>query len=128
MRPEPNIIVDKYRASHPAYPDTEFGESCGYFVIEKFNPATMRNERLTIISSGKLWKKGEWEHVSVSVYNRCPTWEEMCFVKRLFWDDEETVIQFHPPASKYVNRHEFCLHLWKQIGVTVETPPTNLIG
>lgn len=118
MRPEPNILVDKYRSSHPAYPDTEFGESCGYFTIGP----------IKIISSGKQWKKGEWEHVSVSLPDRCPTWEEMCLVKRLFWDDEETVIQFHPPASQYVNRHEFCLHLWKQIGVTVATPPTNLIG
>lgn len=25
----------------------------------------------------------EWEHVSVSIRHRCPTWEEMCFYKGL---------------------------------------------
>lgn len=36
-----------------------------------------------------------WEHVSVSPKNqkRCPTWEEMCAVKNLFFEPEETVIQ-----------------------------------
>jgi hypothetical protein len=52
----------------------------------------------------------------------------MCFVKDLFWDEEECVVQFHPPKSKYVNHHTRCLHLWKQIGVVVPMPPTKLIG
>ena len=27
---------------------------------------------------------GGWEHVSVSLRNRCPTWDEMCLVKDIF--------------------------------------------
>lgn len=56
-----------------------------------------------------------WDHVSVSLPDskRTPTWDEMCFVKSLFWDDEETVIQYHPRKSDYVNCHNHCLHLWK---------------
>lgn len=62
-----------------------------------------------------------WDHVSVSVLDtesqmhpdRCPTWEEMVFVKNVFWDKEEEVIQFHPRQSEYVNNHEFVLHLWR---------------
>ncbi len=54
-----------------------------------------------------------WEHVSVSLTTRCPTWEEMCFIKDLFWGAEACVIQFHPPESEYVNNHSFCLHLWR---------------
>lgn len=54
-----------------------------------------------------------WEHVSVSLHTRCPNWREMCFVKDLFWDEEEEVIQLHPKKSQYVNVHEFCLHMWK---------------
>src|SRR5215218_9591845 len=46
-----------------------------------------------------------WEHVSVSTPYRTPTWEEMCRVKELFWDDTETVVQFHPPKASYVNNH-----------------------
>src|ERR1700679_2099300 len=32
-----------------------------------------------------------WRHVSVSVENdrRCPTWQIMCKVKDLFWDDTD---------------------------------------
>src|SRR5580704_1213607 len=46
-----------------------------------------------------------WEHVSISTARRTPNWQEMCFVKALFWEPEETVIQFHPPESSYVNNH-----------------------
>lgn len=68
-----------------------------------------------------------WEHVSVSLYNRLPTWDEMCLVKSLFWDEEETVIQFHPKKSQYVNQHPFCLHLWKKIGVDAELPNIAMV-
>ncbi len=69
-----------------------------------------------------------WEHVSVSLKNRTPNWKEMCFIKDLFWDEEETVVQFHPPRSQYVNQHPNCLHLWKPIGEIIKTPPSILVG
>ena len=69
-----------------------------------------------------------WEHVSVSLTDRCPTWEEMCFVKKLFWDDTDCVVQYHPPASEYVNCHPYCLHLWRQIGVEFVLPPSYMVG
>ena len=50
-----------------------------------------------------------WEHVSVSFPNRCPNWREMCFIKSLFWDDEDVVVQYHPAKSAYVNVHDHCL-------------------
>lgn len=71
---------------------------------------------------------GNWEHVSVSLDNRCPTWEEMCLIKNVFWDDEDYVVQFHPPKSQYVNVHSFCLHMWRPAGRNFETPPTWMIG
>lgn len=67
---------------------------------------------------------GGWEHVSVSAQARCPTWEEMCFIKDLFWDAEDTVVQFHPKKSEYVNTHSNCLHLWKKVGSEFELPDT----
>lgn len=84
------------------------------------------------MSSGEARPDGSdglerWEHVSVSREDRCPTWEEMCMVKALFWEDEETVIQIHPPKSQYVNRHKFCLHLWRYVGVEQQLPPRHLI-
>lgn len=69
-----------------------------------------------------------WEHVSVSRQDRCPTWEEMCQVKDLFWDGEDCVIQFHPPESEYVNAHPRCLHLWRPIGVELPRPPSIMVG
>ena len=69
-----------------------------------------------------------WEHVSVSLLTRCPTWGEMCMIKDLFWDEEECVVQFHPPKSVYVNNHPNVLHLWKTKGKNIETPPTILVG
>ena len=42
---------------------------------------------------------GGWEHVSVTPCNQkrktCPTWEEMCQIKAMFFEPEETVIQYH---------------------------------
>lgn len=69
-----------------------------------------------------------WEHVSVSTKTRCPNWPEMCFIKDLFWGEDETVLQFHPRRSEYVNFHPYTLHLWKQVDVLVELPPALLIG
>ena len=66
--------------------------------------------------------------MSVSNQVRCPTWGEMCQVKELFWRDDETVVQFHPAKSEYVNDHSYCLHLWKQTGVDFVLPPSILVG
>ena len=70
-----------------------------------------------------------WEHVSVSLVDRCPTWQEMCFVKSLFWGDDDLVVQFHPPESEYVNSHPFCLHLWRRCDTNdfCETPNNLLV-
>lgn len=88
-------------------------------------PSTVRTRlALMIVASD-----GEgWEHVSVSTVVRTPTWEEMCFVKNLFWDEEDEVIQFHPKRSEYVNCHPHCLHMWKPVGKEILMPPTYLIG
>lgn len=82
--------------------------------------------KLQIIASDQ----GGWEHVSITINNahRCPTWEEMCFIKALFWNDDETVIQYHPSKSEYVNNHPFVLHLWKPIGVELPIPPSIFVG
>lgn len=54
-----------------------------------------------------------WEHVSIVLSaRRLPTWEEMCYVKDLFWEEEEMVVQIHPKKSEYVNLTE-ALHLWR---------------
>lgn len=56
-----------------------------------------------------------FEHVSIELYaRRLPTWDEMCYVKEVFWDDEEKVVQVHPKKSEYINMTE-ALHLWRPV-------------
>ena len=66
---------------------------------------------------------GGWEHVSVSHHKRCPTWDEMCAIKDMFFNPEETVIQYHPAKSQYVNNHPNCLHLWRPLEQEIPCPP-----
>lgn len=75
------------------------------------------------------WGMG-WEHVSVSLPGRmkCPDWDEMCYIKGLCWNDNETVIQYHPSQKDYVNYHKFVLHLWRPIDIDFPKPPTIMIG
>ena len=68
-----------------------------------------------------------WEHVSVSPGSAqrkcCPTWDEMCAIKDMFFSEDERVMQFHPPKSEYINNYPYCLHLWKPIDTEIPHPP-----
>jgi len=114
--------LEKYRITSGPYM-TEEGDLFGMFFI----PFAFGKTPLKALSSNFDGSQ-EWEHVSVSLPNRCPTWEEMCFVKDLFWDKTQTVIQFHPPESEYVNNAKFCLHLWRNSKTETLTPPSILVG
>ena len=79
------------------------GIRCGYINLPS-------GVRASIVAGAN---EGGWEHVSISLLaRRLPTWEEMCYIKDLFWDEEEEVIQLHPKKSEYVNYVE-ALHLWR---------------
>ena len=71
---------------------------------------------------------GGWEHVSVSLHARCPSWGEMCLAKDLFWDADDCVMQLHPPKSEWINCHPFCLHLWRPTGKEIPRPPREFVG
>jgi hypothetical protein len=84
---------------------------------------------VAVVSDGHLW-----EHVSVSLgskkreVDRCPTWEEMCYVKKLFWSDDQAVMQLHVPSKEHVNQHNYCLHLWRPLDWEIILPPSYLVG
>lgn len=77
-----------------------------------------------------------WEHVSITLRDnkkgkfveRTPTWQEMCYLKDMFWSDDETVVQYHPPKSDYVNNHPYCLHLWRPTDIELPRPHKSLVG
>ena len=81
-----------------------------------------------IASDGALDDGQEWDHVSVSRPDRTPTWAEMCAIKALFWGDEDVVVQYHSPRSEWVNNHQYCLHMWRPVGVDVPRPPALMVG
>lgn len=96
--------------------------NCGAFLIPHPNPIS------TLTLAAIASSQGGWEHVSVSLPSRCPTWEEMAYVKGLFWEDTDCVIQYHPPRTDYVNNHRYCLHMWRPTGVDLPRPPTWMVG
>lgn len=73
------------------------------------------------------WGAG-WEHCSVSIPTRCPSWEQMCVMKELFWGDDEECMQLHPSKKDYVNNMPYCLHIWKPINEKIPMPPSIMVG
>ena len=74
---------------------------------------------------------GGWDHVSVTYSNpkkkACPTWEQMCAIKNMFFEDEEDAIEYHPKKSEYVNVHPYCLHIWRPNNNELEVPPIWMV-
>lgn len=73
---------------------------------------------------------GGWEHASICPERRSytPSWDDMCMLKDLIWNDEEAVIQVHPPKSQYVNNMNNCLHLWRCTYKETVLPPSCFVG
>lgn len=99
---------------------SEEGDPFGAFSIPAAKGPCRRRLRVIACDGAEVG----WEHVSVSVDSaKCPTWEEMCFIKDLFWNKDEWVIQFHPNEKDYINIHPGVLHLWKPVNANLPTPP-----
>jgi hypothetical protein len=99
----------------------------GFFVFPHYR---IHGYEIRCMSSNGLG----WDHVSVTVAaknqnsTRCPTWEEMCWVKDQFWNKDEVVWQYHPAESNYVSDHHFCLHLWSKQNFEMPTPDPIMVG
>lgn len=107
--------------------ESSYGDRWGDFAIR------FRGLTLTVIASdgdhmaAGLPKEYAWEHVSVSLPNRCPNWLEMDFVCRLFWAEDETVMQLHAPRSEHINIHPHVLHLWRPLLAEIPRPPAACV-
>lgn len=119
---------EQYRDTTDPTFATIAGQPFGHFVF--FVDAKRRFQCHVIASSGD--ELVQWEHVSVRVMNEqgknfTPPWDLMCAVKDMFWDEEETVMQLHPPKSQYVNTHPNVLHLWRHKFFQIPIPPKELV-
>lgn len=103
----------------------------GAFIIPSKKRVKGNRLYFQVIASDGL----DWEHVSVTALNKklffvkqTPTWSEMCYLKNMFWDQTETVMQLHPSVDEYVNNHHYCLHMWRPTKVEIPIPPSELVG
>jgi hypothetical protein len=113
--------LEKYRVLSGVY-SSRPGEQEGVFVV----PGPCGRDLLVGAVLGDA--ECPWDHVSVSLRNRYPNWPEMCFIKSRFWDDEETVIQFHPLQSTWFKNFPFRLHWWRPLAAEIPLPPTETEG
>lgn len=128
MRRNPTKRIEHRRiTTGPLASDQIWGANGAFLILH--NGVTLKVVASDASEWGSAGLPGKpWEHVSVSVQSRCPTWEEMDYVKQLFWRDDETVIQLHVPRDQHINYHDTCLHLWKPIGVEIPLPPPATVA
>jgi hypothetical protein len=115
--------IERYRILNTQW-GSDPGDDFGAFVV----PGPTGEKLMILASPGDADESIPWEHVSVSTKHRCPTWKEMCWVKDLFWNPEEAVMQLHPPKSDWVNNHNYCLHLWRPMDGIIPLPPSIAVG
>ena len=118
MRSQPNLRAERYRDHGGIFGS---GPEDGVTGVYRVN---CKSRTLTVLVTEGFG----WDHVSVSLPDRCPTWEEMAFIKDLFFCDDEVVVQYHPRKREYIENHRFCLHLWRWQGGEFPTPPPELVG
>ena len=99
----------------------------GWEVIQRFGDgnAYQHSRGLRVIVSTAPFEEDngrEWMHISVSRKERCPSYDDMKFVKMAFAESRFGYMVF-PPPSENVNIHEFCLHIW--VPLTGELPMPN---
>lgn len=133
-------VPEKYRVTnHPIVgSDSSYGNN-GFFILPHHRIADYFYNVQASDGNG-------WEHISVTLsrkeivvrkkrkeyqtkqVQRCCTWEEMCYIKSSFWDEEDSVIQLHAPKSMWVNNHPYCLHLWKPLDKDIPLPDQIMVG
>ena len=122
MRNLETFAYAKYRITHPIAGRGD--HTCGAFVIPFELPLTGAMIPLNVIASS-----GEgWDHVSVSLLHRAPSWDEMSFIYLAFFEPHEGAMQLHVPAADHINVHPYCLHLWRPQGAPLPRPPGWMVG
>ena len=73
---------------------------------------------------------GGWEHLSVNPLknDKTPSWEQMCKFKNMFFNEDETCVEYHPAKKDYVNNMPHCLHIWRPLNEKLPIPPSIFVG
>jgi hypothetical protein len=98
-------------------PDEERALGGAFLVPFKREGDLRQRQWLRVIASSGADQPAEYafDHLSVSLSNRCPTWEEMDYIKRLFFKPEEVAYQLHMPRLRqHQHASLHCLHIWRR--------------
>jgi len=116
MRPD-NHMIEPFRQLEGDYgSDSSYGNAGQFFV-------PCNGSILTVVCSD-----GEgWDHVSVSTPERCPRWEEMEYIKRMFFLPNEVAMQLHVPVEDHISNHDYCLHIWRPQKSEIPLPPKGFV-
>lgn len=125
-------IVENCRKRIAGRWSSEYGDKGGYFIVPyPYNP-NLKKQRNDVTLSVLVGSGDGWDHISIHVElngekKRCPTWEEMSFIKDLFFEDNEWTVQYHPAKSNHINLHPYVLHIWKPIDKELPVPPEWMV-
>lgn len=126
---EPAIAKFRDHEADRLYRTKDNERALGGAFLVPYVSGTKRFLLRVIASSGADQEKPyRFDHVSVSLSSRTPTWEEMDYVKRLFFHPEEVCYQLHPAETEHINNHPYCLHIWRSLDDKIPLPPADTVG
>ena len=98
----------------------------GFFIIPRNNNTFYQ----VVASSGS-----GWDHVSVCLLDRkgnfierTVTWDEMCLVKEMLFNDDEAVIEIHTSDEFEMYEKDYTIDLWKPLNKEMPLPNPDLVG
>jgi hypothetical protein len=126
---DPSIAKFRDHEADRLYRTKDNERALGGAFLVPFVTGNKRYLMRVIASAGSDQPKGwRFDHVSVSLSSRTPTWEEMDYVKRLFFRPDEVCYQLHVANDRHINNHPFCLHIWHALDADIPLPPDEMVG
>ena len=117
---KPLRSLRQYRVRNTGLPQ-DAGDFGGIFLLPYPANATVKLNCIASIGEG-------WDHVSVSLnLPRCPSWTEMDFVKRAFFQPDEVAMQLHVATDDHISIHPYVLHLWRPHEADIPLPPKEFV-
>jgi len=112
---------EQHAINHPLVGMPIKGDGGAYLI-----PYTNKKNK-TVFLNVQVSIGGGWDHVSVSLKNRCPNWFEMDYIKRLFFEEDEIAYQLHVKPEDHINIFRYCLHIWRPQNQEIPLPPVYMV-